>query len=147
MIAALPELRRRHPRARLLILGGGPYEGALREQAARLRRTIRATPEVNTTISKVGRPDDGTDPKLINTVEILVDLKPEKTWRADYDSGKAGPHPQMPEAVGPAADRYKVLYRVVDAILHGETDQTFRCAGKMVAVGPGKRYVVHWQKQ
>ncbi|MGY8526817.1 efflux RND transporter permease subunit [Paracidovorax citrulli] len=53
-----------------------------REQAARLRRVIRETPEVRSTISKVGRPDDGTDPKLINTVEILVDLKPEQDWRS-----------------------------------------------------------------
>lgn len=56
-----------------------------RDQAARLRKVIRSTPEVHTTISKVGRPDDGTDPKLINTVEILVDLKPEKEWRSGFD--------------------------------------------------------------
>ena len=59
-----------------------------RDQARRLRGVIRKTPEVNTTISKVGRPDDGTDPKLINTVEILVDLKPDKQWRAGYDKRK-----------------------------------------------------------
>jgi heavy metal efflux system protein len=52
-----------------------------KEQARVLRGVIMQTPEVSTTISKVGRPDDGTDPKLINTVEILVDLKPEKEWR------------------------------------------------------------------
>ena len=52
-----------------------------KEQARILREVIAKTPEVATTISKVGRPDDGTDPKLINTVEILVDLKPEKEWR------------------------------------------------------------------
>lgn len=56
-----------------------------RAQAARLRTVIRQTPEVRSTISKVGRPDDGTDPKLINTVEILVDLKPEAQWRAGFD--------------------------------------------------------------
>lgn len=88
------------------------------------------------------RPLSGTELAQFNEMDSIY-----KAWRADYDSGKAGPHPQMPEAVGPAADRYKVLYRVVDSILHGETEQTFRCAGKMVAVGPGKRYVVHWQKQ
>ena len=52
-----------------------------KEQARIMREVISQTPEVLTTISKVGRPDDGTDPKLINTVEILVDLKPEKEWR------------------------------------------------------------------
>ena len=52
-----------------------------KDQARLLRSIIAQTPEVSSTISKVGRPDDGTDPKLINTVEILVDLKPEKEWR------------------------------------------------------------------
>jgi glycosyltransferase involved in cell wall biosynthesis len=36
VIAALPLLRERFPQTRLLILGGGPYEAALREQAAGL---------------------------------------------------------------------------------------------------------------
>ena len=32
-------------------------------------------------MSKAGRPEDGTDPKLINMAEFLVDLKPEGEWR------------------------------------------------------------------
>jgi glycosyltransferase involved in cell wall biosynthesis len=36
VIAALPHLRRRCPEAHLLILGGGPYEGELRQLALRL---------------------------------------------------------------------------------------------------------------
>ena len=47
-----------------------------------VRRAILASPEVNTVISKCGRPEDGTDPKPINMCEMLVDLKPEKKWRA-----------------------------------------------------------------
>ena len=31
-------------------------------------------------ISKAGRPEDGTDPKLINMAEFLVDLKPRVEW-------------------------------------------------------------------
>jgi cobalt-zinc-cadmium resistance protein CzcA len=46
-----------------------------------IRGVISETPEVQTIISKVGRPDDGTDPKLINQLELLVDLKPENQWR------------------------------------------------------------------
>lgn len=88
------------------------------------------------------RPLTGTELAQFNEMDAIY-----KAWRAAYDSGKAGPHPQMPEATGPAADRYKVLYQVVDGILHGETEQTFRCTGKMTAAGPDKRYVVHWQKQ
>lgn len=52
-----------------------------KERAKMVRSIISQTPEVATVISKVGRPDDGTDPKLINQLELLVDLKPENQWR------------------------------------------------------------------
>ncbi|MEN9371409.1 MAG: hypothetical protein RLZZ64_484 [Bacteroidota bacterium] len=52
-----------------------------KERAKMVRGVISETPEVMTIISKVGRPDDGTDPKLINQLELLVDLKPENQWR------------------------------------------------------------------
>lgn len=55
-----------------------------RERAAIVRSVIAQTPEVETIISKVGRPDDGTDPKLINQLELLVDLHEERTWRFWY---------------------------------------------------------------
>jgi cobalt-zinc-cadmium resistance protein CzcA len=55
-----------------------------RERAAIVRSVITQTPEVKTIISKVGRPDDGTDPKLINQLELLVDLHEERTWRFWY---------------------------------------------------------------
>ncbi len=51
------------------------------EQARAIRRALRSVPEVATAISKVGRPDDGTDPKIFNMAEVLVDLKPEVEWR------------------------------------------------------------------
>jgi cobalt-zinc-cadmium resistance protein CzcA len=50
-------------------------------QMARIRATLRTFPEVTTVVSKSGRPEDGTDPKLINMAEILVDLKPESQWQ------------------------------------------------------------------
>ena len=53
------------------------------EQARAIRNALRSVPEVNTVISKVGRPDDGTDPKIFNGAEFLVDLKPEHEWRSD----------------------------------------------------------------
>ena len=55
-----------------------------RERAAIVRSVIAQTPEVETIISKVGRPDDGTDPKLINQLELLVDLHEERDWRFWY---------------------------------------------------------------
>lgn len=47
----------------------------------KVRGLLRTIPEVRTVISKTGRPEDGTDPKLINMAELLVDLKPESQWR------------------------------------------------------------------
>ena len=49
-------------------------------QNGQIRRIVLKTPEVNSVISKAGRPEDGTDPKLINMAEFLVDLKPESEW-------------------------------------------------------------------
>ena len=49
-------------------------------QNGQIRRIVLKSPEVNSVISKAGRPEDGTDPKLINMAEFLVDLKPESEW-------------------------------------------------------------------
>ena len=49
-------------------------------EAHRIRAIVRRTPEVNTIISKLGRPEDGTDPKIASQVEALVDLRPEEEW-------------------------------------------------------------------
>ncbi len=48
-----------------------------------VRAILRSYPEVNSVISHVGRPDDGTDPKGPNNIEVLADLKPAGTWRFD----------------------------------------------------------------
>jgi cobalt-zinc-cadmium resistance protein CzcA len=49
-------------------------------ECGRIRAAIRRFPEVNSVISKAGRPEDGTDPKAINMAEFLVDLKPASAW-------------------------------------------------------------------
>lgn len=46
-----------------------------------VRGILQSYPEVSSVISQVGRPDDGTDPKGPNNMEILADLKPHETWR------------------------------------------------------------------
>jgi cobalt-zinc-cadmium resistance protein CzcA len=51
----------------------------------RVRSAIRRVPEVLTVTSKSGRPEDGTDPKLINMAELLVDLRPDAEWRKGTD--------------------------------------------------------------
>jgi cobalt-zinc-cadmium resistance protein CzcA len=48
---------------------------------AKFRAALATVPEVESVISKTGRPEDGTDPKLINMCEILVNIKPESQWR------------------------------------------------------------------
>jgi cobalt-zinc-cadmium resistance protein CzcA len=50
-------------------------------QARNIRRAIGSVPEVATAISKAGRPEDGSDPKPINMIEVLVALKPDAQWR------------------------------------------------------------------
>ena len=47
---------------------------------ARMRDALRRVPEVNSVISKAGRPEDGTDPKPLNMAELFVDLKPPSSW-------------------------------------------------------------------
>lgn len=42
---------------------------------------IHNFPEVKQTLSQVGRPNDGTDPKGFYNVQIQVDLLPEKKWK------------------------------------------------------------------
>jgi cobalt-zinc-cadmium resistance protein CzcA len=51
-------------------------------QLRRVRTVLRRFPEVRTVVSKAGRPEDGTDPKMITMAEFLVDVKPPDEWRA-----------------------------------------------------------------
>ncbi|WP_047553120.1 efflux RND transporter permease subunit [Methylotenera sp. G11] len=52
--------------------------------AHRIRAALHSVPEVKSVISKVGRPDDGSDPKIFNGGEFFVELAPEETWRKDH---------------------------------------------------------------
>jgi len=56
-------------------------------QCSKIRAALRTIPEINTVISKSGRPEDGTDPKLINMAEFFVDLKPPAQWRKGQTKG------------------------------------------------------------
>jgi heavy metal efflux system protein len=49
----------------------------------KVRAILKSYPEVGNVISHVGRPDDGTDPKGPNNMEILADLAPRGSWRFD----------------------------------------------------------------
>jgi len=63
-----------------VMLPPGISVSAATQECARIRALIRRFPEVNSVISKAGRPEDGTDPKAINMAEFLVDLKPASAW-------------------------------------------------------------------
>ena len=48
-----------------------------------VRAVLRSYPEIHNVVTQVGRPDDGTDPKGPNNLEMLADLQPrEKIGRA-----------------------------------------------------------------
>jgi cobalt-zinc-cadmium resistance protein CzcA len=51
-----------------------------KEIERQVRAILKTYPEVNNVITQVGRPDDGTDPKGPNNMEIMADLKPHGTW-------------------------------------------------------------------
>ncbi len=46
-----------------------------------VRKALMTVPEVRTTVSKAGQPEDGTDPKTISMAEVFVDIKPPEQWR------------------------------------------------------------------
>ncbi|MGV8934368.1 MAG: efflux RND transporter permease subunit [Gallionellaceae bacterium] len=51
------------------------------EISHQVRDILKSYPEVHNVIPQVGRPDDGTDPKGPNNMEIMADLNPHDTWR------------------------------------------------------------------
>jgi len=59
----------------------GISPGEVNRSLRTARSILLQIPEVFRVVSQAGRPDDGTDPKPINMVEMLVDLKPVSEWR------------------------------------------------------------------
>jgi cobalt-zinc-cadmium resistance protein CzcA len=47
-----------------------------------IRSILRGYPEITSMVTQIGRPDDGTDPKGPNNIEILADLAPRDQWPA-----------------------------------------------------------------
>lgn len=52
-----------------------------KELERQVRDKLEAFPEAKMVLTQLGRPEDGTDPKGFNNLEILVDLTPKGTWR------------------------------------------------------------------
>ncbi|MEP6949759.1 MAG: CusA/CzcA family heavy metal efflux RND transporter [Ginsengibacter sp.] len=51
------------------------------EISNKMVEVLHKFPEVKQTLSQVGRPNDGTDPKGFYNIQIQVDLLPEKQWK------------------------------------------------------------------
>ena len=45
-----------------------------------IRTAIEKFPDVRMVVTQLGRPEDGTDPKGFNNLEILIDLNPKESW-------------------------------------------------------------------
>ncbi|HEY0778460.1 MAG TPA: CusA/CzcA family heavy metal efflux RND transporter, partial [Gemmatirosa sp.] len=50
-----------------------------------VRRVLLSYPQVAQVVSQLGRPDDGTDAKGSNNLEVLADLKPKSAWGPIHD--------------------------------------------------------------
>ncbi|HYQ17083.1 MAG TPA: CusA/CzcA family heavy metal efflux RND transporter, partial [Polyangiaceae bacterium] len=57
-----------------------------RKLTPRLKSLISQTPEVVEVLSQLGRPEDGTDTKLPNNLEVFIRLKPLAEWRQSMHS-------------------------------------------------------------
>ena len=57
-----------------------------RELTPRIKELVARTPEVTEQLTQLGRPEDGTDPKLPNNLELFMKLKPMSMWRPSIHS-------------------------------------------------------------
>lgn len=55
-----------------------------RKLIPRMKELLRRTPEVKSVLTQLGRPEDGTDPKLPNHLEAFIQLTPLESWRKGY---------------------------------------------------------------
>ena len=58
------------------------------QYVGRIRQIIRKHPEVETVVSQLGRPDDGTDVSGFDNIELFAPLKPFGTWPAGLTKEK-----------------------------------------------------------
>ena len=71
--ASLADGRRLAPKV-MALLRGQPLPGMAPGQ-------VQAVPEVTEVLSQLGRPEDGTDAKLFNNLEVFIKLRPMRQWR------------------------------------------------------------------
>ena len=49
-----------------------------KELERKVRDKLEAFPEAKMVLTQLGRPEDGTDPKGFNNLEVLIDLNPKR---------------------------------------------------------------------
>ena len=52
-----------------------------KELERKVRDKLESFSEAKMVLTQLGRPEDGTDPKGFNNLEVLIDLNPKDTWR------------------------------------------------------------------
>ncbi len=52
-----------------------------KEVEQQVREKLETFTEAKMVLTQLGRPEDGTDPKGFNNLEVLIDLNPKDTWR------------------------------------------------------------------
>ncbi|MEI6267406.1 MAG: CusA/CzcA family heavy metal efflux RND transporter [Methylococcaceae bacterium] len=52
-----------------------------KEFERKVREKLETFSEAKMVLTQLGRPEDGTDPKGFNNLEVLIDLNPKDTWR------------------------------------------------------------------
>ena len=90
------------------------------EISHQVRDILKSYPEMHNVISQVGRPDDGTDPKGPNNLEIMADLNPRDTWRfADKEMLIADMTREIREIPGVPTNFSQVIQDNVEEALSG----------------------------
>jgi len=85
-----------------------------------VRGQLLSYPEVARVIAQVGRPDDGSDPKGPNNLEILLDLKPREQWRfASKEALVANMSARLDAIPGISANFSQVIQDNVEEALSG----------------------------
>ena len=57
-----------------------------RRLTPRIKEILGRTPEITSQLTQLGRPEDGTDPKLPNNLELFIKLKALDQWRPQIHS-------------------------------------------------------------
>jgi len=91
-----------------------------KEVERQVRKILNSYPEVNNVTTQVGRPDDGTDPKGPNNLEVMADLNPHDKWRfADKEAMIADMTKKIQEIPGVPTNFSQVIQDNVEEALSG----------------------------